>query len=187
MDRKPINIIVGRFQPFTDGHMKLVDAAWKKLHIPTVMCLIETPDDKADKRHPFPSSLLLPIYNELKETYKNIADIVLVSNADIVKIGEKLNGKYLIRSWTCGTDRVDSYTNQSSKYAEQAGLAPDFEVIEVKRSGEDVSATKVREALLNDDPKTFERLTPYDTLRGYLKNDNKVYDILREQLLKIYR
>ena len=185
MTKQPVNIIVGRFQPFTDGHMKLVDAAWKELHIPTVMCIINTQDENADASHPFPTSLLLPIYNELCKTYKNIVDIIKVNNADIVKIGDALNDKYLIKSWTCGTDRIDAYTKMSERYKEKAGLADDFQMIEVKRSKEDVSATKVRKALVDGDVKTFNKITPYETLKSYLREPNKVYNILREQILKI--
>ena len=185
MSKIPVNIIIGRFQPFTDGHMKLVDAAWEKLHVPTVMCIIDTPDEKVDKSHPFPTSLLLPIYNELCKTYKNIADIVAVKNADIVKIGDALNDKYEIVSWTCGTDRINAYTTMSTRYKEQAGLSDDFQMIEVKRGDEDISATKVRKALMDGDIKTFNKLTPYETLKSYLREPNKVYNILREQILKI--
>lgn len=185
MTKIPINIIVGRFQPFTDGHMKLIDAAWNQLHIDTIMCIINTPEEKVDKRHPFSTSALLPIYNELKGTYKHIKDIVTVTNADIVKIGKILNDKYEIKSWTCGTDRVQTYTKMSNDYKEQAGLPDDFQIIEVKRSGEDVSATKVRQALIDGDVKTFNRLTPYNTLRSYLKEPNKVYNILRKEILQV--
>jgi len=185
MTKIPVNIVIGRFQPFTDGHMRCVLAAKKQLGINTVICLIDTPDNKVDKRHPFPSSLLLPIYKDLCNDYNSILDVVLVKNADIVKIGEILNDKYIIKSWTCGTDRIDTYQKMSEKYKEQAGLADDFQMIEVPRGDEDVSATKVRKALLDGDKRTFEKLTPYDTLRSVMKEPDKIYNLLREQILKI--
>ena len=116
MNKISTNIIIGRFQPLTDGHMKCIEAAWKELGIGTVICMVDTPDNKVDARHPFSTNILLPIYNELKSSYKYINDIVVVKNADIVKIGETLNSKYEIKSWTCGTDRIDSYTTMSTKY-----------------------------------------------------------------------
>lgn len=185
MTKIPTNIIIGRFQPLTDGHMKCIDAAWNQLHIGTVICIINTPENKVDKRHPFSTSVLIPIYNDLKSTFKNINDIVVVDNADIVKIGKILNDKYVIKSWTCGTDRIDSYTKMSEKYKEQAGLAEDFQMIEVKRTAEDISATRARQALIVGDVKTFNRLTPYNTLRSYLKEPNKVYNLLRKEILQI--
>lgn len=185
MNKIPVNIVIGRFQPFTNGHMKCVDATYKKLKIGTVICIIDTPENKVDKRHPFATKVLLPIYTEMMKDYKNIIDIITVTNADIVKIGAKLNDEYIIRSWTCGTDRIDTYSTMSEKYKEQAGLADDFEMIEVKRGSEDESATKVRKALVDGDIRTFNALTPYESLRNYLKSPNKVYNILREEILKL--
>ena len=185
MNKIPTNIVIGRFQPFTDGHMKCVEQAYKELGIGTVICLIDTPEDKVDKRHPFSTNILLPIYNELKSSYKNINDIITVKNADIVKIGELLNNKYEIKSWTCGTDRIESYTAMTSKYKEEAGLADDFQMIEVKRTDDDISATRVRKALMDGDIKTFNRLTPYNTLKSFLKDPNKVYNILRREILQV--
>jgi citrate lyase synthetase len=108
-----------------------------------------------------------------------------VKNADIVKIGEVVNDKYEIKSWTCGTDRIDAYTKMSTQYKEQAGLAEDFQMIEVPRTDDDISATKVRKALVDGDVKTFNRLTPYNTLRSYIKEPNKVYNILRSEILQV--
>ena len=58
-------------------------------------------------------------------------------------------------------------------------------MIEVKRGGEDISATKVRTALKEGDIKTFNRLTPYNTLKSFLKEPNKVYNILRSEILQV--
>ena len=127
----------------------------------------------------------MPIYKELGKDYNSILDTVLVKNADIVKIGEILNDKYIIKSWTCGTDRVNAYKNMSEKYKEQAGLADDFQMIEVPRGDEDISATKVRKALLDGDKRTFEKLTPYNTLRSIMKEPDKIYNLLRGQILKV--
>lgn len=185
MIKTPTNIIIGRFQPMTDGHMKCMESAYKQLGVGTVICLIDTPENKIDERHPFSTSILIPIYNELKDTYKYINDIVIVKNADIVKIGEALNDKYEIKSWTCGTDRIDAYKAMSERYKEQAGLPDDFQMIEVKRTDEDTSATIVRKALKDGDIKTFNKLTPYDTLKSFIKEPNKVYNILRQEILKL--
>ena len=180
MNIKRINAVVGRFQPFTKGHMKCVEMAWNELHVPTVICMINTKDDKVDERKPFPSSLLVPLYNEAFKKDERIAKVVLVSNADIVKIAEACRAEgYEICSWTCGTDRYDDYKKMSEKYGEKAGLTDDFEV---KRSDEDISATKVRQALLDDDKKTFDKMTPFGTLSQHLKGDKSVYEVLKKQI-----
>ena len=181
-----VNIIIGRFQPITNGHLKCAAQAYKRRGCPTVLCMIDTPEAKVDTRHPFPSSMLLPIYHDLFDGQEkfHIEDIILVKNADIVKAAEILRDKgYEICSWSCGTDRVDSYTRMAEKYAEKAGLPSDFEVIEIKRSDDDESATKLRQALKDDDKTTFFRMFPNIPLRTRLKRN--IYAELRNQLLSV--
>ena len=129
--------------------------------------------------------MLMPIYQETFKADKKVADIVLVNSADIVKIGELLKSKgYEIVSWTCGTDRIDAYTKMTDKYKEEAGLADDFHMIEIKRTGEDISATKARKALVDDDLNTWKKITPLYNLRDKLEG-NKIYNLLRKQILNV--
>lgn len=178
--------MIGRFQPFTKGHMKCVEEAYKELGISTVVCMINVKDEKVDEKHPFPSSLILPLYNEAFKDNKMIEKFVLVKNANIVEIGEMLyNEGYEIASWTCGTDRIESYQKMASKYAEQSHLSSDFKMIEIKRGDEDISATKVRQALLDDDKKTFNKMTPFGSLKQHLRGKDSVYEVLKTQLNKV--
>ena len=68
----------------------------------------------------------------------------------------------------------------SAKYGEKAGLSEDFEMIEVKRGDEDISATKVRNCLLNDDKRGFMSMVPDGP------NKDELYNILKEQIEKVY-
>lgn len=184
-DMKKVNIIIGRFQPFTYGHLKCVEEAWKVKHLKTVVVMIDTPDSKVDAKHPFPSSLLMPIYKEVFTKTGKIVDIILVKSADIVKIGEELQSRgYEIGSWACGTDRVDAYQKMSDKYHDQAHLADDFEIVEIKRTADDISATKARKALLDDDLNTWKKITPLYNLREKLEG-NKIYKELQAQIQKV--
>jgi citrate lyase synthetase len=72
----------------------------------------------------------------------------------------------------------------ATKYAEQAHLSPDFKMFEIKRSDEDISATKVRNAILNDDYKSFVVMTPLATLKSKLVGKN-YYKELRDQINKV--
>ena len=50
---KKVNITIGRFQPFTKGHMKCVEEAYKELSVPTIVCMINVKDEKVDEKHPY--------------------------------------------------------------------------------------------------------------------------------------
>lgn len=172
-----VNIIIGRFQPITTGHLKCIEMAKQQTGCPTVLCIIDTPESKVDSRHPFPTSRLISIYKDIFAG-GNIINIVPVKNADIVKISELLESQgYKIQSWTCGTDRISAYGKMASRYAVQANLPDDFRMIEVKRSDADESATKLREALIADNKQEFDRLSPH--------TDNQYYQILREHIMTV--
>lgn len=171
-----VNVMVGRFQPLTNGHLKCIEEAWNVLGVPTVICMVNTKDEKVDERKPFPSSLLKPMYEEFIKS-KHIVSIELVINADIVKIGEMLKEKGIeICSWTCGTDRYDSYSKMAEKYHHQAYLSEDFKMIEVQRSDDDISATIVRDSIYKNNLETFLKMTPFDKSK---------FNILRNQLLNV--
>lgn len=176
---KPVNIVLGRFQPYTKGHQACVDAAFDEVGLKTVLCIIETPDNKVDERHPFPTSMLIPWIEKMMHGGSHIQDYVLVKNADIAKIAEALHDKgYELASWTCGTDRYPAYSRQCKGYWEKVGLPEEPKCIEVKRGDDDVSATKAREALKNNDEKAYDKLMTSDWRFS-------TFTQFRHQLLKV--
>ena len=173
-------IIVGRFQPLTKGHLKLILEA-KRKGLEPVLCMIDT--KKTDERKPWDSRFLLDLY---AEPMKKLGfRIVLVKSADIVEIGKAIPGMGLqpaasqmgwpaasrIRAWFCGTDRYKDYARMVDKYGAEAGLDPEFELVEIPRSDEDISATKCREAIVSGDFATFSKL--------YIYPDKKVFELLK--------
>ena len=175
---KKVNIIIGRFQPFTAGHYVCVKTANDKNNLPTVICMVDTPESKVDNRHPFPTSKLLNTYKDMFDKDPLIADVVTVKSADIVSAAKALKDKgYQIASWTCGTDRIDDYTRMAEKYHDAAELSDDFECIEVPRTDEDISATKARNCLLNDDKDGFFKLMP-----DGLEKSDELYNTLKAQM-----
>lgn len=173
--------MIGRFQPFTAGHYKCVEAAKNKKNLKTVICMINVAEDKVDKKHPFPSDMLINLYSKIFKNNDNIADVVLVKSADIVSIGKLLNSLgYQPASWTCGTDRYDAYSKMAERYHDQAMLSDDFEVIEVARSDEDISATKARACLLNNDFDGFKALMP-----SCASDLDQLFSSLKDQIEKV--
>lgn len=156
-------IIIGRFQPLTKGHLKLILEA-KRRGLEPVLCMINT--NKTDERKPWDSRFLLDLYTEPMK--KLGFRIVLVKSADIVEIGKAIPG---IRAWFCGTDRYKDYQRMVDKYGEEAGLDPEFELVEIPRSDEDISATKCRKAIVEGDFNTFSRL--------YIWPDRSVFNKLK--------
>ncbi len=136
---KQVKICLGRFQPFTLGHLKL--ATYKTLNGPeagvaktlreqpdlkeiakqkTVILVVSTPKEKIDNRHPFEDELMKKEFNEIKKAYSNdIEDILYVKSADICAWGEQIkqNG-YQASVWLTGSDEYEFYNGMASKVPE---------------------------------------------------------------------
>lgn len=154
-----VNIIIGRFQPFTLGHLKCAQEAQRRLGVKSVLLVINTV--KQDARHPFLTKQIEKILDKMCKDEPTLTGYVLVKNADIVKNVEILReAGYEPVSWTCGTDRYAQYETMVKKYGKDINLDDNFEVIEVKRGDEDISATAVRQALRNNDEDTYIGLVP---------------------------
>lgn len=166
-----INIVIGRFQPFTKGHLKCVEYVQDHFNVPTVLCVIET--KKPDKRHPFLSDKLDPCFNALKR-HGIIENYLYVKNANIVDVSKILYDKgYNVKYWTCGTDRINEYSKQLRNYKDKSMVDDSCQCIEIPRTDEDISATSARNFLLDDDKKNFEKIVPKEFDFNYLK---KIYE-----------
>jgi hypothetical protein len=136
--------------------------------------MIET--KKTDSKKPFLTSDFIDLYKSLLLDDKDIIDIILINNADIVKIKEICeNLGYNIKYWTCGTDRFADYDRMAQKYA------PEIEVIEVPRTDEDISATKARKALMDGDEYEFYKLFIPITLKQRQQFGN-IFNTFKEKL-----
>lgn len=161
-------LFIGRFQPFTLGHLKCCDTIYKQYKLKSVILVINT--TKADKKHPFLTKDLMNTYKRLAQNHDSIEDVLLVTNADIVKNTEicRDNG-YEPVAWVCGSDRIDSYKKMVERYKDDIGLTPTFNVFEIPRTGDDISATKCREALIEGDQKKFDSMVPKEVANMYFK------------------
>lgn len=206
-------VVLGRFQPFTLGHLKIAtytdlkgpdkeqaDALREQPNLeeisklPTIILAILVPNDKIDSRHPFYAELMEEEFERIKENYKEVRDVFYVSSADICAWGEFLKkNNYQAAVWITGSDEFKPYKYMSMKlpqYEEhnrdnrdiEGAFTKSFYVEEVQRndSSDDfvstISATKVREALENDNKESFKKMMP--------KGTDYLFDKFKEALAK---
>ena len=84
--------------------------------------------------------------------------------------------KYEPVLWGTGSDRMKVYGYQVDKqeYRDDLGVREDFGLFEIPRTGKNISATQVRNAMLDDDEKLFKKLTP--------KEIHSMYPVLKNTL-----
>ena len=175
---KKVNICLGRFMPFTKGHYKMIEYGLKQNGLPTVVFMIS--NKKMDKKHPFSDELMQKEMDMLKKSLKGIENTVYVNSADIVKLGQWCyENNYEPQFWITGSDRLAAYKRQAEnpKYQDLGHFPSSFTTLEVPRTDEDISATKVREAIMNDDLDTFKKMMPNGT--------EKLFDEFKEALSQV--
>lgn len=175
---KKVNICLGRFMPFTKGHYKMIEYGLKHNGLPTIIFMIA--NKKMDKKHPFSDELIQKEMDMLKKSLKGIENTVYVNSADIVKIGTWCyENNYEPQLWITGSDRLAPYKRQAEnpKYQDLGHLPSTFTTLEVPRTDEDISATKVREAIMNNDLDTFKKMMPSGT--------EKLFEEFKEALSQV--
>lgn len=178
MTKKPCNVALGRFQPFTKGHLKMLKDGYDKNGYPAVVFMIS--NKKFDSKHPFSDELIAKEMDIIKKHYKFLVETVPATNADIVKIGQKLDELgYEAHLWLCGDDREAQFKRQAEnpKYRKLGNFPDDFTTYTGSGRVEGVSGTAVREAIKNNDIKKFKTLMPDGT--------SKLFDEFKNEIIQI--
>jgi cytidyltransferase-like protein len=174
--KKPVNMFVGRFQPFTLGHAKVIETISKQNGYPVVIFLIKSKTKKKEDafKRPYDEETQLEMLNNLKSKYP-IEKVYILDRAAIDYMFNAMRADgYEPVLWGTGTDRLKTYSYQVDKpeYREDLGVRDDFGLFEIPRTGKNISATQVRNAMLDSDEKLFKKLTPKEihSMYGELKD-----------------
>ena len=164
--QKTVGIFSGRFQPCTSAHAKIIETIGKENDSGIIFLVKGKKTSKDTEKNPFDT-----------ETQKKMLELVAPKNVQIkiISTGFFVDELNLMPEGTkfvayAGSDRVKSYTSYT-KYMEDERT---LEVKEIERTDDDISATKVREALKEGDEGTFKKMTH--------KNVHKMYNELKEIL-----
>jgi len=178
--KQKVNIFVGRFQPFTLGHAKVLQSLHDQNGLPVVVFLVKSKTAKKEDafKRPYDEHMQMQMFKAVQRQYKFLKDIIMVPFAAIDTLFNELRPKYEPVLWGTGSDRIDSYSGQAYKetYREQLNVLPEFGMHEIHRTDDNISATKVRNAMLDDDFKAFASMTPkalhpmYTELQSALKD-----------------
>lgn len=178
--QEPVNIFVGRFQPFTLGHAKVLEAIHKQNGHDVIVFLIKSKTKKAgdEFRKPYTEDLQVKMFKAVQKQYKFLKEIIILPSAAIDQMFNALRPKYEPVLWGTGTDRMKAYGYQvnNDSYRDQLNARADFALYEIPRSDDNISATKVRNAMLDGDEKSFRAMTP--------KALHKMYGTLKSELEK---
>lgn len=161
---QPVNIFVGRFQPFTLGHAKVLESLHKQNGFPVIVFLVKSKTAKKEDamKRPYDEATQMQMFKMVQREYNFLKDIRVIPFAAIDTIFNEIRPEYEPVLWGTGTDRLAAYAGQAMKdsYREQLNVLPEFGMHEIKRGDDDISATKVRQSMLDDNMSEFKRMVP---------------------------
>ena len=193
--KKLVNMFVGRFQPFTLGHAKVMETINKQNGYPVVIFLVKSKTKKKEDafKRPYDEATQKDMLDKLKSSYPLEKVYVIDRGAIDLMFNTMRADDYEPVLWGTGTDRLKTYSYQVDKpeYRQDLDCREDFGLFEIPRTGKNISATQVRNAMLDDDEKLFRKLTPkgihgmYDELKTKLEDSMAMAETkqIKESLL----
>ena len=145
-----VAIMIGKFAPFTLGHLNIEN----NINLPLVICVTDS-CKKGGEREFLSQSERIKLISKVSNAF-----IIPVKDANILTIIDSLRNIDMEPiELHIGSDRIKDYQSQLDKYKDK--INSELKIVEIIRGNEDISATKVREALKNDDYKTYKQLMPH--------------------------
>lgn len=173
---KKVNIIVGRFQPFHNGHLQMIKDLYMANKLPVVIIAIHPGHNKSGNS-PFSMSTMRTMMTAImQEGNGSICDFRIVGRGFIGDILDALRPKYEPILWGVGPDRINDYQKQielNYKRNNELNLNDKFELMETKRS---LSGTDVREFIVGDKFGEFKAKVP--------KSVQALYPLFRTDIAK---
>ena len=173
--KEKIGLYLGRFQPFHDGHGSIVRQAW--IHCDKLIIAIGSAQEKRTKRNPLSYDERAALIYALTQ-FSN--DIKIVPIFDREEYADNASwGNYVLDQvekivGVRPTVVFEGTEETHEHWWDDAGV----EVVKVDRNETPVSATQIRQILLDDDREGFTNNMPAGTWG--------LYDELREIMLEVY-
>jgi hypothetical protein len=172
--KKSVNLLIGRFQPFHNGHLKMAKHLEEKNGLPSFIVVVYPGHNKSGKS-PFTEETIKKYMEGIVEDEKLIEGYIIVRIGLIGSAIVKLLGMgYFPKLIGAGEDRIEDYTKQI-EYVKKSDIGDKMSDLELIKTPRTSSATEVRDAIKEEDYLKFKRLVPSGV--------EKMYSILKSEML----
>lgn len=174
-----VGVIVGRFQPPQKGHIKVIENAIRKNDRVALFIAGQVYDKD---RNPIPFSLRKKMIKDAVKSPKlHVYEAKTGFIPQLIDSTIDLSGVGKINIFA-GSDRINGYKQQMKKYWENDNI--NWNVIELKRPRNAVSATKVRAAIRSRDEDKFREYVPRELWGYWSKLQKHVKESVIRTLIK---
>jgi hypothetical protein len=164
---RKINVIMGRFQPFHSGHLKMARYMMDKNGSPSYLLVVHPGHNKSGKS-PFDPATVKRYMDSVVQNNEEIAGYEMITRGLLGSgIAKLISMGYDPQLIGAGEDRIDDYSKQLDyiKVSDiKDKLGPGFSLEETPRG---TSGTKVRQTLADRDFSKFKKLVPREISNLY--------------------
>jgi cytidyltransferase-like protein len=163
-EEKTVGVFLGRFQPVTKAHSDIIKKMSKENDTSILYLVKGKITSKNKEQNPFDEEIQIKMLKKVAP--KNVQIKVIPTGFFIDDINERPEKSFVVYA---GSDREKQYIKFFSYIEEDKKIR----IEHIKRSDEDISATKLRTALKDDNEKEFKKLAPAEIHSMYeeLKNE----------------
>lgn len=173
-----VNILIGRFQPFHNGHLKMAKILKEKNGLPSIVAVIH-PGHNNSGKSPFKEELVKKYMEGVVRENPGIISGFFILNKGLIGViyGKAKNHGFNVKCIGAGEDRIPDYKKQIEYLKKKGSDFPkDMEIIETPRI---TSSTEVRKKIKEEDFTSFKKIVPqsvsslYNSLVTELNSEEK--------------
>ena len=156
---KEINLLIGRFQPFHNGHLKMAKFLKEKNDLPSIIAVVHPGHNKSGKS-PFAEDLVAKYMEAIVKDNPNLISGYFSTKRGLLGViyGMAKEMGYKVNLIGAGDDRIEDYKKQADYLKKAGGDFPnEIDVVETPRSK---SGTEVRKAIEEENFLEFKKLVP---------------------------
>lgn len=156
---EPVNLLVGRFQPFHKGHLKMAQVLKEKNELPSVIAVVHPGHNKSGKS-PFDEDLVSKYMEAVVRENPGLVRGFFIIPRGLLGViyGAAKEHGFEVKKIGAGDDRISDYKKQEIYLKKHGSDFPeDIEVVETPRI---TSSTEVRKKLSEEDFLGFKKLVP---------------------------
>lgn len=149
---EPINIVIGKFDPFHNGHLKLIKKANQNNNLP--VCVFVVNNGKGFIDSDTKTKMMDLVSSDLSDIIKSVK---FVDNDLLSTSVDNLDNKYYPKTLTVGKKRLDNYLLQSRALKKKNKLSKDFQI---QTAPEWVTTHQINGTLDDNDYVSFKNNVP---------------------------
>jgi cytidyltransferase-like protein len=154
-----VNVLIGRFQPFHNGHLKMAKFMKKENDLPCIIAVVH-PGHNSSGKSPFDEDLVKKYMEAVVRENPDLLCGFFIVNRGLLGViyGTAKTHGFNVKCIGAGEDRELDYKKQIEYLKKNGSDFPkDLEIVKTPRS---TSATEVREKIKNEDFTSFKKLVP---------------------------